>query len=157
MNRYYSILRPVGIGTFPKPAGNEVKTIRNFDRREFVEEISREAWGYIEYEQELSERDAKNYDLISGKGVDSIVSNMITSDRTPILSEKRKAKTMGKYDPKNNAYVNNYKKEHCKKISVEVRKDYYEDVLFPAAESAGLSVHGYIKEAIREKIERESK
>ncbi len=91
------------------------------------------------------------------KGVDSIVVYMLMLDCTPQCSLKRKEKTMGKYDPKNNVYVNNYKKEHCKKISVEVRKDYYSDVLSPAAEALGMSVHGYIKEAIREKIERESK
>lgn len=67
MIRYYSILRPVGIGTFPKPTGNEVKTIENFDKREFVQEISREAWGFIEYEKALSEVDEKNYELVKSR------------------------------------------------------------------------------------------
>ena len=64
MTRYYSILRPVGIGTFPKPAGNTVEAIRNFDSRQFVPEISREAWGYIEYNQPLEKITADMYDLV---------------------------------------------------------------------------------------------
>ena len=65
--KYYSILRPVGIGTFPKPAGTFVVTINNFDKRIFVPEINREAWGYIEYEKPLSNEDADNYDLIKSE------------------------------------------------------------------------------------------
>lgn len=63
MKRYYSILRPVGIGTFPKPQGNKVITIENFDKREYVPEIGREAWGYIEYEHPLANKDLYDYDL----------------------------------------------------------------------------------------------
>lgn len=65
--RYYSTLRPVGIGTFPKPTGNKVLSIENFDSRIYVPEINREAWGYIEYEKPLSNEDADNYDLIKGE------------------------------------------------------------------------------------------
>lgn len=62
MTRYYSILRPVGIGTFPKT--QRVERIRNFVRRTYVPEIGREAWGYIEYENPITDEDARNYDLI---------------------------------------------------------------------------------------------
>lgn len=67
MSRYYSILRPVGIGTFPKPAGNKVENIENFDDRQYVPEISHEAWGYIEYEKPLTEAEARQYDLVKGE------------------------------------------------------------------------------------------
>lgn len=44
--RYYSTQRPIMPGSYPKPAGNPVVEIRNFDARVFCGEIGREAWGY---------------------------------------------------------------------------------------------------------------
>ena len=67
--RYYSTLRPVGIGTFPKPTENKVLSIENFNSRIYVHEINHEAWGYIEYEKPLSEKEAQNYDLVSANEV----------------------------------------------------------------------------------------
>lgn len=67
MNRYYSIMRPVGIGTFPKPAGNRIINIENFDDRQYVPEIDRKAWGYIDYEYPLAESDANSYELRKGE------------------------------------------------------------------------------------------
>ena len=65
MKRYYSILRPVGIGTFPKRA--PVERIKNFDRRVYIQEIGREAWGYIEYAEPLTEKEMRQYDLVEEK------------------------------------------------------------------------------------------
>lgn len=65
-HRYYSILRPVSIGTFP----NRGKIfIRNFIDREFVESIGREAWGYVEYDPGtvLTQEECDQYDLVEGK------------------------------------------------------------------------------------------
>lgn len=59
--RYYSLLRPIGPGTYPKPS--EVKNIVNFDDKTFVYDINRYAWGYVEYEKELSWDEARDYDL----------------------------------------------------------------------------------------------
>lgn len=59
--RYYSLLRPVSPGTYPQPS--EVKNIVNFDERTFIDDINRYAWGYIEYEKELSWDEARDYDL----------------------------------------------------------------------------------------------
>lgn len=67
--RYYSTQRPVAPGTFPKPAGNRVLQITNFDSREFVPEILKSAWGFIEYEKPLTERDARSYELCRAEGV----------------------------------------------------------------------------------------
>ena len=47
-HRYYSPLRPLSLGTFPKPQGNEILHIENFEERQNVPEIARQAWGYIE-------------------------------------------------------------------------------------------------------------
>lgn len=61
--RYYSTQRPVGPGTFPKPKGNKVLEIHNYDRRVYCEEIGQEAWGYIEYEKPLDRLDCNSYEL----------------------------------------------------------------------------------------------
>ena len=62
MYRYYSIMRPIGPGTFPRTQA--VTAIVNFDRRQFVQEIHREAWGYIEYAGPLTEKQAASYELV---------------------------------------------------------------------------------------------
>ena len=43
--KYFSTLRPVSIGTYPKPQGNRIDAIVNFDEAIFVAEIGRIAWG----------------------------------------------------------------------------------------------------------------
>lgn len=62
--RYYSTQRPVAPGTFPKPQGNKIIEVKNFDSKRYVDSIETDAWGYIDYEQELTERDVKNYELV---------------------------------------------------------------------------------------------
>ena len=52
-HKYYSPLRPLSLGTFPKPQGNEILHIENFEERQNVPEIARQAWGYIEYKEAL--------------------------------------------------------------------------------------------------------
>lgn len=61
--RYYSTQRPVTPGTFPKPNGNRVVDIHNYDSSVYCEEIGRVAWGYIDYEQPLHPEDAIDYEL----------------------------------------------------------------------------------------------
>ena len=41
-HRYYSPLRPLSLGTFPKPQGNEILHIENFEERQNVPEIARQ-------------------------------------------------------------------------------------------------------------------
>lgn len=60
--RYYSIMRPVMPGSYPKKAA--VQEIENFDEKTFCEEIGREAWGYIDYSEELTESEAADYELV---------------------------------------------------------------------------------------------
>jgi len=45
---------------------------------------------------------------------------------------------------------------NIKRIPLDVRKEFYEEQIVPAAKKAGESVNGYIKKAIEERIERES-
>lgn len=58
--RYYTIMRPVAPGTFPKEG---MKEFENFDCRTYIEEINHEAWGWLEYDRELTETEARSYDL----------------------------------------------------------------------------------------------
>lgn len=61
--KYYSTQRPITPGSFPKPEGNAVVEIVNYDSPTECKEISRTAWGYIEYERPLSGNDAKRWEL----------------------------------------------------------------------------------------------
>lgn len=56
--RYYSTQRPIVPGSFPKPEGNTIEQIVNFPAKTYVDEIWKQAWGYIDYEKPLSEKDA---------------------------------------------------------------------------------------------------
>lgn len=66
--KYWSTQRPVAPGTFPKRNGNKVVFIHNFDKRRFWGPIGRQAWGWIEYERELSEKDWRDYELVPEPG-----------------------------------------------------------------------------------------
>lgn len=45
-----------------------------------------------------------------------------------------------------------YKKTHIKRIAFEVQNEYWNEVLMPAIEKSGLSINGFIKEAVKEYI-----
>lgn len=62
--RYYSTQRPVMPGGFPKKAA--VEKIENFDTKTFCEEIGREAWGFVEYQEPLATEEADAYELTLG-------------------------------------------------------------------------------------------
>lgn len=65
--RYYSTQRPIMPGSYPKPEGNGIVTVYNFDNKTYAEEIQREAWGYIEYARPLGHFDIVNYELVAAK------------------------------------------------------------------------------------------
>ncbi|WP_302620230.1 hypothetical protein [uncultured Oscillibacter sp.] len=67
--RYYSTQRPVGPGTFPQPEGNKVVEFHNFGSKTYCEEIGRDAWGYIDYQQTLAPEVAASYELTPAKRV----------------------------------------------------------------------------------------
>lgn len=60
MNRYYLTQRPPAPGTFPGKPVN----LKSFDAREHVEEIGRPAWGWVEYEEPLTDKQAADYELV---------------------------------------------------------------------------------------------
>lgn len=66
--RYYSRLRPVSPGTYPARGAKEIV---NFDSREWVEDVGCRAWGYIEYDRELTPDEIDEYELAPEKGADN--------------------------------------------------------------------------------------
>lgn len=61
MYKYFSVLRPVSIGTFPKEGFVDFV---NYDNRRYVPEIDHNAWGCLLYDRELSEEEMHNYDFM---------------------------------------------------------------------------------------------
>ena len=82
-HRYYSIMRPIGIGTFPP--GAHVTNIVNFNQRMYVPEIGREAWGYIEFSHTLSKQNQIAYELLPGGGMSE---RQFRSQFAGVLTEK---------------------------------------------------------------------
>lgn len=64
MIRYYSTERPVMPGSFPKPDGNRIEQIVNFPARAYIEDVHKQAWGFIDYEKPLTNYDAQSYELV---------------------------------------------------------------------------------------------
>ena len=62
MYRYYCIMRPPLISNIP----NEKNLIdcMEFEERRYVPEIDRMAWGWVEYEHELTFCEVYDYELI---------------------------------------------------------------------------------------------
>ena len=60
--KYYSTQRPIDIGTIPKGENDPVK-ISNFDNRKWVENATFRAWGYVTYNEPLTEKQISDYEL----------------------------------------------------------------------------------------------
>lgn len=61
--RYYSTQRPIDIGTFPKPSGNQPTDIQNFDVRTPVEDGAFMAWGILTYAKPLTADEMSRFEL----------------------------------------------------------------------------------------------
>lgn len=59
------------------------------------------------------------------------------------------------YNKKQMEYANNYKREHLKRIALEVQKETYEQIK-DHSQKTGESVNGFIKRAITETMERDN-
>jgi len=101
--KYYITQRPVTPGSYPKLEGNKVLEAVSFDDKTYCEELGRDAWGRIEYEQPLTAEQAASYEL-TPEGVIwypvTISSRKhggglrVTSGR-PVLAEQRPEDTKG--------------------------------------------------------------
>lgn len=61
MTRYYSKMRPVAPGTFPNQGAVE---IQNYNERTYIPECACDAWGYIDYDRELTDAEISAYELV---------------------------------------------------------------------------------------------
>lgn len=94
--RYYSTQRPVDIGTFPKPPDNPVVEVHNYDAdsRIPVENGMIQAWGYVEYQKPLTEKEAgvKNRSAYIRKmSLDGYIVKLDTSDINQMIALLRNA------------------------------------------------------------------
>ena len=62
--RAYSLNRPVGMGTYPKPAEGGWEIV-NFHGRRWVEEIQHYAWGYVDYQRDMPEGELDRYEMLT--------------------------------------------------------------------------------------------
>lgn len=58
------------------------------------------------------------------------------------------------YDNKQKEYSINYAKKNLKRIPLDVKKEYYDAVIVPAAEKSNQSVRAFILSAIEEKVDK---
>lgn len=59
------------------------------------------------------------------------------------------------YNEKQKGYSMRYAKDNLKRIPLDVKKQYYDEVIVPEAEKRGISVRKFILQAIEEKIQRD--
>ena len=59
--KYYSTQRPLMPGCCPRAGVQEVV---NFDDKKFCDEIGCEAWGFVEYNRELTQDEIDDYELV---------------------------------------------------------------------------------------------
>lgn len=60
--RYYCIMRPPMIGGIPN--GGLLLEAKAFDERRYIPAIDRMAWGWLEYDRELTPGEISDYELI---------------------------------------------------------------------------------------------
>lgn len=63
--RYYSVERPIGFGTYPRR--RKATATHNFGSETFVCDIGRTAFGWVEYEEPLSDKQADKYELVRSR------------------------------------------------------------------------------------------
>lgn len=70
MYKYYSLERPVSIGTYPKNPKNKLLAFENFEKdNQCVKQLVRDndmcfnAWGYLLFEKPLTDKEIKDYEL----------------------------------------------------------------------------------------------
>lgn len=63
MYRYYLTQRPPAPGTFP----NGASSLESYDYRQLVVEIGRPAWGWVEFETPLTDKQIFDYELTPRK------------------------------------------------------------------------------------------
>lgn len=107
--RYYSTQRPISPGTYPN-GENKPVSIENFDECQAVENGQLQAWGYLEYNEPLSQKEMNDYEL-------KAVSASVTRVNTPKKQTEKKKSVLADLHKKQEQIsgVKTPKKEHVKK------------------------------------------
>lgn len=113
--RYYSTQRPISPGTYPN-GENKPVSIENFDERQAVENGQLQAWGYLEYNEPLSQKEMNDYEL-------KAVSASVTRVNTPKKQTEKKKSVLADLHKKQEQIsgVKTPKKEHVKKNDKEMQ------------------------------------
>ena len=61
--RVYSVNRPFDLFTYPKQYSYSNRV--DFKRRQYVDEIGREAWGYIDFDDDIPKDELERYELVA--------------------------------------------------------------------------------------------
>ncbi len=67
--RAYGYNRPLGMGTYPKGEMNcyTVIEVVNFDRKQWVEEVGRECFGFVSYMHDVPTEELERYELVTAE------------------------------------------------------------------------------------------
>lgn len=65
--RAYGYNRPLGMGTYPKGEHGcyTVVEVVNFDRKQWVEEVGRECFGFVSYMHDVPTEELERYELVT--------------------------------------------------------------------------------------------
>lgn len=64
MYRYYVTQREPSPGAVPNSKENPITDTGIFMYRKYIEEIDRNAWGWVEYKKPLTDREFNEYELV---------------------------------------------------------------------------------------------
>lgn len=102
--RYYSTQRPISPGTYPN-GENKPVSVENFDERRVVENGQLQAWGYLEYDKPLSQKEIKDYELkaVSPSVTRAKAPEKQTGKKKSVLEDlhKKQVQVAGTKAPKN--------------------------------------------------------
>ena len=117
-HKYYSIMRPVSIGTFPD--NGTILGIVNFDTRQMVESIGKMAWGYINYGKPLTEKQFSVYVLVAEDPAEGEVRLLIGDYLLETLKLTRGQSNLETliYDPETEIVTGTYKNGGKVRINV---------------------------------------
>lgn len=99
--KYYSTQRPIDLGTFPKPPGNEPVELVFYDDRRPVENGTAMAYGELLYESPLTAKELEDYELRPSRDNPDIRERMIAQ-----------AQAVGAWEVRNGV-------SECKRLTVQ--------------------------------------
>lgn len=93
-HRYYLTQRPPSIGTHPRGTTNVVA----FDNKQPVEGIGKDAWGYVDYDKELTDNQANDYELTKDANETPKVNSLTTLETKKDIADTADSFTYSKDD-----------------------------------------------------------